>query len=318
MLSEGKTPSLNQLRYFVTVARQLNFRRAAHALGVSQPTLTTQINALENHLGLTLFERSRSGTLLSAHGHALLHYAEQVLKANLHFHEVARNLSDGENTMYRLGIPPTLGPYLLPHILPDIHALKPGLKFYVREAAPDQLFQGLLTGEYDLILSPMSQTNSQVQSQPLFYEPLKFVLPSDHPLADQDYIDPEQIRGEQVLTLEDRHHFHHQVQEICMRLGANVARDYEGTSLDTLRQMVVMGMGVAFLPGLYIHSELHKPEALHVCELADMPIVRQHVLAWRNTSPARAFFRELSAVMRDIIRQRLSDAVTVTESSTNV
>lgn len=313
MLSNAKSPSLNQIRYFVTVAKHLNFRHAAQALGISQPTLTTQINAMEASLGLTLFERSRSGTLLSAHGHALLMSAEKVLTANLHFSEMARNLSDGDNTMYRLGIPPTLGPYLLPHVLPDIHALKPGLKFYVREAAPTQLQQGLLAGDYDLILTPMSDTNSQIQSQPLFYEPLKFVTASDHPLAGQRYIDPELIRGEQVLTLEDRHHFHHQVQDICLQLGARVARDYEGTSLDTLRQMVVMGMGVAFMPGLYIHSELHKPEALHVCELADMPIVRQHVLAWRNTSPSRTFFRELSSMMRNIIEDRLKGAVTVTE-----
>lgn len=315
MMSNDKVPSLNQIRYFITVAKHLNFRRAAHILGISQPTLTSQINALEHTLGLTLFERSRSGTLLSPQGHALLHSAEDVLKANLHFNEVARNLSDGENTMYRLGIPPTLGPYLLPHLLPDIHTQNPGLKFYVREAAPSQLQQGLLAGDYDLILSPMAETNSQIQSQPLFYEPLKFVMASDHPLAGQHYIDPEQLRGQQVLTLEDRHHFHHQVHEICLRLGANVARDYEGTSLDTLRQMVVMGMGVAFLPGLYIHSELHKPEALHVCELAGMPVVRQHLLAWRNTSPARAFFRELASEMREIVRQRLTEAVTVTESS---
>ncbi|WP_137167733.1 hydrogen peroxide-inducible genes activator [Salinimonas lutimaris] len=315
MLPDGKSPSFNQIRYFVTVAKHLNFRRAAHSLGVSQPTLTSQISTLEATLGLTLFERSRSGTLLSAHGHALLQYAENILKSHLSFQEMARNLSDGENTMYRLGIPPTLGPYLLPHILPDIHALKPNLKFYVREAAPNQLMHGLLTGEYDLILSPISQNNSQIQSQPLFFEPLKFVMASDHPLAGRDYVKPEALLGQQVLTLEDRHHFHHQVQEICLRLGANVARDYEGTSLDTLRQMVVMGMGVAFLPGLYIHSELHKPEALHVCELADMPIVRQHVLAWRNTSPARTFFRELSGLMRDIISQRLHEAVTVTESA---
>ncbi|WP_018983398.1 hydrogen peroxide-inducible genes activator [Salinimonas chungwhensis] len=313
MLGNSKAPSISQIRYFVTVAKHLNFRNAAQALGISQPTLTTQINALESNLGLKLFERSRSGTLLSAHGHALLFSAEKVLTANLQFAEVARNLSDGENTMYRLGIPPTLGPYLLPYVLPDIHTLKPNLKFYVREAAPTQLQQGLLAGEYDLVLTPMSDANSQIQSQPLFYEPLKFVMPSDHPLAGKPFIDPQLLRDEQVLTLEDRHHFHHQVHDICKRLGAKVARDYEGTSLDTLRQMVVMGMGVAFLPGLYIHSELHKPEALHVCELADMPIVRQHVLAWRNTSPSRTFFRELSSTMRNIIQKRLEGAVTLAE-----
>ncbi|QJR81883.1 hydrogen peroxide-inducible genes activator [Alteromonas pelagimontana] len=308
-----KMPSLNQIRYFVSVARHLNFRRAAQALGISQPTLTSQINALEATLGVVLFERSRSGTLLSSQGRALLHSAEAVLHASQELGEVARSLSDGENTTYRLGIPPTLGPYLLPHILPDIHLARPGLKFYVREAAPRQLQQGLLAGEYDLILSPMSNQNSQIQVQPLFLEPLKFVLPSDHALAGYDYIQPTAIRGEKVLTLEDRHHFHYQVQEICLQLGANVDRDYEGTSLDTLRQMVVMGMGMAFLPGLYVHSELHKPEALHVCELADMPIVRQHVLAWRNTSPARAFFRDLASLMRSVIEQRLSDAVSVSD-----
>lgn len=313
MIVNGKTLSLNQIRYFVTVAKQLNFRRAAQILGISQPTLTSQINALENTLQLTLFERSRSGTLLSAQGQSLLEYAESVLKSTLQFSEMAQALADGETTTYRLGIPPTLGPYLLPHILPEIHKQRPGLKFYVREAAPKQLQQGLLAGEYDIILSPMSNRDSQIQVQPLFLEPLKFVLPADHPMSGREFIQPEEIQGQKILTLEDRHHFHYQVQEICSQLGANIDRDYEGTSLDTLRQMVVMGMGMAFLPGLYVHSELHHPEALHVCELADMPVVRQHMLAWRNTSPARATFRELSSLMRNVISHRLVNAVSVTE-----
>ena len=134
MLFNGKTPSLNQIRYFVTVAKHLNFRRAANILGISQPTLTSQISALENTLGLILFERSRSGTLLSAQGKSLLEYAEAVLQSTMQFGEMARSLAQGESTTYRLGIPPTLGPYLLPHILPDIHRLRPGLKFYVDSA----------------------------------------------------------------------------------------------------------------------------------------------------------------------------------------
>ncbi|MBU2977995.1 hydrogen peroxide-inducible genes activator [Alteromonas sp. C1M14] len=313
MLLNGKTPSLNQIKYFVTVAKQLNFRRAAQILGISQPTLTSQISALETTLGLTLFERSRSGTLLSAQGQSLLDSAENVLKSSLQFAEMAQALSDGDTTTYRLGIPPTLGPYLLPHILPDIHRQRPGLKFYVREAAPKQLLQGLLSGEFDITLSPMSNKDSQIQVQPLFLEPLKFVLPADHPMSGRAFIEPEEIRGQKILTLEDRHHFHYQVQEICSQLGANIDRDYEGTSLDTLRQMVVMGMGMAFMPGLYVHSELHNPDALHVCELADMPVVRQHMLAWRNTSPARATFRELASLMRNVIGDRLTNAVSVTD-----
>ncbi|MEW9797511.1 hydrogen peroxide-inducible genes activator [Alteromonas sp. CYL-A6] len=316
MQNNGKYPSINQLRYFVTVSRMLNFRRAAQALGISQPTLTSQISALESNLGLILFERSRSGTLLSAQGKALLEYAENVLKSVMQFSEMAQALSEGEKTTYRLGIPPTLGPYLLPHILPDIHRARPGLKFYVREAAPKQLQEGLLSGEFDLILSPMSNKDSQIQVQPLFLEPLKFVVPADHPLAGEAFISPDAIRGHKVLTLEERHHFHSQVQDVCSRLGAVIDSDYEGTSLDTLRQMVVMGMGMAFLPGLYVHSELHDPDALHVAEILDMPIVRQHMLAWRNTSPARAVFRELSTLIRSVIQHRLANAVSVTDSQT--
>ncbi|MEC8232003.1 MAG: hydrogen peroxide-inducible genes activator [Pseudomonadota bacterium] len=311
MQLNGKTPSINQIRYFVAVAKYLSFRQAAGILGISQPTLTSQINALETTLGLNLFERSRTGTLLSPQGKALLSVAEEVLQSSQRFSEIARDLSEGNVVTYRLGIPPTLGPYLLPFVLPDLHKRKPGLRFYVREGAPSALQHGLLRGEYDLILSPMSGENSQLITQPLFNEPLKFVIPSDHHLAGKAYVRPEEISGEKVLTLEDRHHFHHQVQRICDEIGADLQRDYEGTSLDTLRQMVVMGMGVAFLPGLYIHSELHKPEALHVCEIADMPIERQHSLAWRNTAPGRQTFREIAVIVKNIIETRLSNAVAI-------
>lgn len=313
MQFNGKTLSLNQIRYFVTVARYLSYRRAASILGISQPTLTTQINALESILGVALLERSRSGTLLSPQGKALLEAADDILQAGQRFTEIARGLSEGEGATFRLGIPPTLGPYLLPHILPELHARKPNLKFYVREAAPQQLHYGLLNGDYDLVLSPLSSKSSQVIVQPLFTEPLKFVMPYDHPLAGHDLVHPSQLSGEKVLTLEDRHHFHYQVHEICLQIGASLQRDYEGTSLDTLRQMVVMGMGVAFLPGLYIHSELHKPEALHVCEIDGMPIQREHSLAWRNTAPGRQVFRALATLIREIISERLSEAVIVSE-----
>ena len=309
MFFNGKAPSLNQIRYFVTVAKHLNFRRAAQILGISQPTLTSQISTLETNLGLVLFERSRSGTLLSAQGKALLEYADAVLQSTMQFGEMAQSLSQGDSTTYRLGIPPTLGPYLLPHILPDIHRQRPGLKFYVREAAPKQLLQGLLAGEFDITLSPMSNRDSQIQTQPLFIEPLKFVLPADHPMSGRDFIEPEEIRGQKILALEDRHHFHYQVHEICTELGANVDRDYEGTSLDTLRQMVVMGMGSALLPALYVRSEIHRPEELTVRQFADRQLYREHYLLYRRMAPSRNFYRQLGGLIRDVVQAKLADTV---------
>ncbi|WGL17325.1 hydrogen peroxide-inducible genes activator [Microbulbifer bruguierae] len=306
-----QTPSFKQLEYFVTIASLTSYRRAAEELGVSQPALTTQIRALENTLGLSLFERSRAGTLLTPEGRALLEQARRLILGLREFTAHANVLAHGHQSTYKLGVPPTLGPYLLPNVLPALHSRYHHLKLYVREAPPRLLLQGLSEGSYDIAIVPLPVNRDDLAIEPLFTEPLKFVVPADHRLAGKTQVTPSQLRGEKVLTLEDQHHFHHQVQEICERLGAHLQRDYEGTSLDTLRQMVVMGLGVAFLPGLYVHSEMHNPEALHVSELKSKPIRRQHGLVWRASAPARGFYRELAGHLREIVFDRLGDVVTV-------
>jgi len=304
-------PTLKQLEYFVAIASTSSYRRAAEELGVSQPALTTQVAALERALGLSLFERSRAGTLLTPAGRELLEQARQIILAMRELRENADVIAQGHQATYKLGVPPTVGPYLLPNVLPDLHKGHHRLKLYVREAPPRLLQRELVEGAYDLAILPLPLTSDVLAMEPLFTEPLKFVVPADHRLAGKARVTPSQLRGEKVLTLEEQHHFHHQVQEICQRLGATLQRDYEGTSLDTLRQMVVMGLGVAFLPGLYVHSEMHDPEALHVSELKAKPILRQHGLVWRASSPGRNFYRQLAADMRAIIGRRLGDVVTV-------
>lgn len=310
-LSIAKIPTLRQLQYFVAVAEANHFRKAAEELGVSQPALTTQIAALEESLQIPLFERSRSGTRLSPEGRELLVHARDVLLGMQGFLERTAVLAGGHQITYKLGVPPTLGPYLLPNVLPDLHRQFQQLKLYVREAPPRTLQRGLQEGDYDLAILPLPQSSMELAIEPLFNEPLKFVVPADHPLADQQRIAPEDLHGERVLTLEEHHHFHHEVLEICLRFGADIQRDYEGTSLDTLRQMVVMGLGVAFLPGLYVHSELHNPEALSVAEIREEPITRGHALVWRATAPSRQHYRELAEHLKQIIRERLGSVVAV-------
>jgi len=314
MASKASSPSIKQLSYFIAVAKHANYRRAAEELGMSQPALTNQIAILESAINTTLFERSRAGTMLSPSGRDLLDGARQVLLSMKEFEDMAAAKSDGHQITYRLGVPPTVGPYLLPHILPDLHDLHASLKLYVREATHRELQKDLLDGIYDLAIVPLPLTIPQLAMTPLFIEPLKFVVPINHPLAGQKSITPSKLRGEKILTLEEKHHFHLQVQEICERWGADLQRDYEGTSLDTLRQMVVMGMGVAFLPGLYVHSEMHDPEALYVCELHNISILRKHALVWRPNSPNRVFYRELAADIRAIITKRLSGIIATTDS----
>lgn len=309
-----KQPTLRQLEYFACVAETLNFRQAADKLGISQPSLTAQITALEEMLQLTLFERSRAGTFLSPQGRVCLESARQVILSMRNFLDVSESAVRGPSMTFRIGVPPTLGPYLLPYLLPALHSQWADMKLYVREAATTELEEKLICGDFDLILMPLPVNSPDLSVEPLFFEPLKLVLPSDHALAEKASIAPQDIFQQKVLTLEGHHHFHRQVEHLCERFGALVQRDFEGTSLDTLRQMVVMGLGIAFLPGLYVHSELHYPDALKVFELEREPIHRLHALVWRNTTANPSFFRELACAIRELVQEFLSDVVTVTDS----
>jgi len=307
----NKPPSIRQLEYFEATARLLNYRAAADELAISQPALTAQISALETALNVTLLERSRSGTHLTPEGRELLPHAIEVLRATQTLCEHAAVVREGHQTTYRLGVAPTLGPYLLPHVLPKLHQDYDELKLYVREQPHQQLLQDLRSGALDLAFLPLPTIADDLIIEPLFNEPLRYVVPADHVLAASNIVRPHQLRGEKVLTLEAQHHIHNLVQTACDKLGALIQRDFEGTSLDTLRQMVVMGLGTAFLPALYIHSEMHRPEALHVCELQGMPLIRGHGLAWRAAAPSRHFYRELAGRIRELIAGNLGGVVSV-------
>jgi LysR family hydrogen peroxide-inducible transcriptional activator len=154
----------------------------------------------------------------------------------------------------------------------------------------------------------MSLENATVQ--PLFRESLKLVVPSDHRLAKRARVTPDDMLGEQILTLQDQDLLHMQIQHLCDRLGTEMNRQYEGTSLDTLRQMVVMGMGLAFLPSLYIKSEIRDGDGLAVLTLNDEAVMRDHALAWRRTSPSRQLFRALGDKLRALIKTKFRNVVT--------
>ncbi len=301
--------TLRQIQYFAAVAEHGSFRRAAERLDVTQPTLTAQIASLEKALDTQLFERSRTGTLPSSAGRELLPNARRVLEEVRGFADQAAALSTGIEGTYRLGVTPTLGPYLLPNILPAIHAEYTGLKLYVREGAPVDLEEDLTHAEHDLILTTEPVLSRELVVAPLFREPLKLVMAVDHRLANKPRVNRSDLVGEQVLNINEHHLFHRQIADLCERLGATLLRDYEGTSLDTLRQMVVMGMGIAFLPGLYVRSEIRDRDELRVTEVQGIRVYRNHALVWRPGSPARNLFRQLAQQIRKIVARELSEHV---------
>jgi LysR family transcriptional regulator, hydrogen peroxide-inducible genes activator len=298
---ERPSPTLRQIEAFLAVGELTNFRRAAEQLRISQPTLTHQIASLEAAVGVRLFERSRSGTVPTAAGRDLIPNARRVVEELRALIERAESFSRGPSGTYRLGVTPTLGPYLLPHILPTLHRRYSALRLSVREGAPRMLEAGLGRGEHDVILTTTPVEEPRLTIFPLFHELLKLVLPADHPLAGRERIECRDLRGESILTIEEHHHFHHQIVTLCERLGAHVRRDYLGTTLDTLRHMVVMGMGLAFLPTYYVRSEIHRPSELRVTQVADEVIERTHVLAWRASSPSAQLFREIAEEIRGVV-----------------
>lgn len=301
-------PTLKQLEYFVCLAETGTFRGAAERLGISQPTLSGQIYNLEKTLELSLMERGRSGATLTPAGRALLGNARQVIEEMNGLVDQAAMINDGPGGTFRMGVSPSVGPYLLPHILPDLHREHAKLKLYVREAMPQNLELDLQEGRLDLVLMPLPFNHRAFVTDELFHEPLHLVAPAEHRFAEQSHILADQLQGESVLTLEKGYSHYHQVEQAAEHLGANILRDYEGSSLDALRQMVVMGLGIAFLPTLYLHSEVHQPQALLISDIENLPFSRTHVLAWRKNSPNRAFYRQLAASIRKLVQQNLSDA----------
>lgn len=301
------TPTIKQLEYFVCLAESTAFRRAAESLNISQPTLTAQIYNLEKTLNVTLFERSRSGANLTPAGRDLLENARQVMEEMSGLLDRAAVINQGPGGTFRIGVSPTVGPYLLPNILPELHQAYSSLKLYVRENMPKTLELDLLEGRLDLVLIPRPFSNPRFTTEVLFHEPLQLVTPEDHPLAKLKKIKTSHLHGQNILTLVEQYSSYHKMEQLCVELGANIARDYEGTSLDALRQMVIMRMGLTFLPALYIFSEIHQPQGLSIREVDELKLFRTHVLAWRRNSPNRSFYKLLAEKIRELAKSNLAD-----------
>ena len=301
--------SLKQLRYYLIAAKHDSLRQAARELKISQPSLSAQLQKLEEALGVDLFERSRGGVNLTPLGRELLKQAQQAVNAAEVIIDAANFATKGPSGTFRLGASHTLGPYALPWILPEIHKKYRGVKFFVREEVPDQLAEGLYTGRYDLIFTTLPLRDEGITVMPLFREPLYLVMSRDHPLAKNKAIHGDELAGMDILALEEHHLLYRQVEDLCKQFKAQILRDYEGTSLDSIRQMVYMEMGIAFMPALYIRSEIMDRDELKVMPIADESITRMHALAWRDTSPLRTFYRELGEDFQDIIKDKFGKDV---------
>lgn len=303
--------SLRQLRYYLVTAKHKSLRQAARELRITQPSLSAQLKALEEALGVALFERTRGGVVLTPLGRELLAEASAAVTAAEAIVEAAQFASRGPGGTYRLGVSPSVGPYILPWILPALHQELRQVKLFVREGVTTMLVEELKAGVHDLIFTTLPLEDPAVTVMPLFSEPVYLVVNSQHALADRGRVQPSDLVGLEILTIQEQFLFHQQVQELCRRFKAKLLRDYEGTSLDAIRQMVYMEMGCAFLPALYIRSEIRDQDKLKVCVVEDEEIVRVHALAWRHGTPLRGFYRTLGTFFQKVAEREFGDRITL-------
>ncbi|MEM7464551.1 MAG: LysR substrate-binding domain-containing protein [Pseudomonadota bacterium] len=300
-------PSLRQLEYLLAVAELRHFRRAAAKVGVSQPTLSAQINALEERLGAQLVERSRSRVLLTPVGEQVTETARRIMRDVQEIREIATHKLGEPGGTIRLGLPPTIGPYLMPRVIPKIHRAYPDLKLYVREDIPSNLPDGLDSGKYDVLIAPIPVKAEGMDTIHLFREPLHLVVPADSDLGKRESIERKELKHRSILTLETGHHLRELVVGLCDDFGAELRAEYEGTSLDTLRQMVGMGMGLSFLPGLYVRSELRGGGNVKQIELKGRTLYRTIGMIWRNTSARKPEFEQLGQHIRDAVKRSFTN-----------
>lgn len=297
-------PSLRQLQYLVSVADLLSFSRAAERLNVTQPTLSAQIVQLEARLGTTLFERTRARVLLTPQGAAIAARARDILRATEELRHFAREgQGDPHGGLVRLGVVPTIGAYLLSLAMPQIRRALPNLQLHLREDGAEALVQQLYDGLHEALVLPSMPERPDLCARRILREELQLVLPAGHPLSGAARVNPADLRGETVLTMAPGEDISAAIAALCAATGARLAREFEGTSLDTLRQMVATGMGVALLPALYIRSEVLREQLVVTRPLTHGAPVREVALVWRQAAPGAARYEALAEVMTAAVQR---------------
>ncbi|MBF9045949.1 LysR family transcriptional regulator [Rhodobacterales bacterium LSUCC0031] len=296
--------TLRQMRYLIALEETGHFREAAESCGISQPSLSVQIKTMEDALGLILVERGRGPVRLTLAGREVARRARDILHAAQGILDLSVTLKSGLGGTIKLGTSATLGPYLMPHVVSDLRVSHPDLRLYIREAAPRDLQRELHDGVHDLILTQLPVSGATLSQARLFREPLAVALPAEHPLAARETLEYSDLNDKIVLSLSPAYALYDMISALCVETGAHLSREYEGTSLDALRQMVAMNMGLTFLPALYVESEIQgRARDVVVRPFRGRRFARSIGLVWRSSSGAGPAYERLAAAIRDTARR---------------
>ena len=303
-VSDISATTLRQLQYIVEVARLGGFRRAAQACHVSQPALSAQVAAAERQLGVQIFERNRRSVRLSPAGEQLVEQAQRVLVAAADLRELARQLADPFSGRLRLGVIPTIGPYLLPEITPPLAQAFPKLTLTWSEARTEHLVQALRAGALDAALLAVEADIGDLEYAPLGRDPFVLAAAPGHPaVRARGLATAEVLNGTSVLLLDDGHCFREQALQVCAQARVD-EHSFRATSLATLVQMVSTGSAVTLLPTIALTVENRRSQ-LRVRKFAAPGPGRTLALAWRRGAAMAKTLRAVADAIRPAVGQHL-------------
>lgn len=302
--------TLTELKYIVAVARKRHFGRAAESCFVSQPTLSVAIRKLEDKLGVTIFERGGAEVTTTAIGERIVSQAQKVLQESAIIREIARMGHDPLTGPLHVGVIYTIGPYLLPKLIPVQIERTPQMPLILQENFTVRLIELLRRGELDCAIMALPLPDTGLMTMPLYDESFVVAVPASHPWANMTQIDAQDLKQENMLLLGSGHCFRDQVLAVCPELSRysdtteGMQRTFEGSSLETIRHMVAAGLGLTVMPQTAVAATHDGETALirYIPFKAPVPD-RRVVLAWRKT------FTRLPAI------EALAQAVQQTELS---
>jgi LysR family hydrogen peroxide-inducible transcriptional activator len=299
-----KNLTLKQLRYFEALAREGHFGRAADVCAISQPALSLQIKDMEDSLGALLFERSARQVRLTGFGEAFGQRVRTILQAVDELEELARAASQEPLARLRMGVIPTVAPYLLPRIIADLAQSLPGLQLHLRETITPKLVQELTEGRLDMAIVALPASEPAFQEFPLMQE--EFVLV--RPPADEGKPAPDldALKTMRLLLLEEGHCFREQALAFCDLNASRPREMLEGSTLGTLVQMVGAGIGVTLIPAMAVPVETRSAH-VSIVRFPDRPPQRRLGMIWRKASPLSAHFEHLAKTIRHTIERHQNE-----------
>jgi LysR family hydrogen peroxide-inducible transcriptional activator len=292
--------NLRDLRYLVALADHKHFGRAAQASFVSQPTLSTQLKKFEDEIGMALVERNPRNVMLTEVGEAVVAKARVILREADEIKAIARRAKDPESGSVRLGIFPTLGPYLLPHVVPNIVTRFPQLELILVEEKTEVLLKKLHVGELDAAVLALPIHDDSLHAEFLFEETFVLALNKQHRMARAKRIKLADLANENLLLLDDGHCLRDQALEVCRMAGAGERSGFRATSLETLRHMVSANVGMTLMPALSVHAPAPPSPNVALIPFVEPAPHRRIAMIWRRTSALTAFLHQLAPMIRQI------------------